>query len=102
MLSALPLMAVYQCIKLIIKSFLYFQRYAPEELFTAKIKKGSNSLNTCDKVMVLAFCNSPHGPLSIIFNTFKDVLKTNKSVMDRPPLGSIKKFSYEIWLQMAQ
>ena len=28
------------------------------------IKKESNSVNTGDRVMVLAFCNSPHGPLS--------------------------------------
>ena len=46
-------------------SLLYFQRYAPDKLFTAKIKKGSNSVNTGDRVMVLAFCNSPHGPLSV-------------------------------------
>ena len=45
-------------------SLLYFQRYAPDKLFIAKIKKGSNSVNTGDKIMVLAFCNSPHGPLS--------------------------------------
>ena len=35
------------------------------KLFTAKIKKGSNSVNTGDRVMVLALCNSPHGPLSL-------------------------------------
>ena len=45
-------------------SLLYFQRYAPDKLFIAKIKKGSYSVNTDDRVMVLAFCNSPHGPLS--------------------------------------
>ena len=39
-------------------SLLYFQRYAPDKLFIAKIKKGSNSVNTGDRVMVLAFCNS--------------------------------------------
>ena len=53
-------------------SLLYFQRYAPDKLFIAKItdklfiakiKKGSNSINNGDRVMVLAFCNSPHGPL---------------------------------------
>ena len=42
-------------------SLLYVQRYAPEKLFTAKIKKGSNFLNG-NRVMVYAFCNSPHGP----------------------------------------
>ena len=37
-----------------------------DKLFIAKIKKkGSNSVNIGDRVMVLAFCNSPHGPLSV-------------------------------------
>ena len=40
-------------------------RYALEKLFTAKVKKGSNSLNTGDRVMVLAFCNLPYGLLSV-------------------------------------
>ena len=46
-------------------SLLYFQRYAPDKLFIANIKKGSNSVNTGDRVMVLAFCNSPCSPLSV-------------------------------------
>ena len=46
-------------------SLLYFQRYAPDKLFIAKIKNGSNSVNTGDRVMVLAFCNSPYSPLSV-------------------------------------
>ena len=29
------------------------------------IKKGSDSVNTGDRVMVLAFCSSPDGPLSV-------------------------------------
>ena len=56
-------MAVYQCIKFHLIPF--FQRYALDKLFIAKIKKGSNSINTDDRVMVLAFINSPHGPLSV-------------------------------------
>ena len=46
-------------------SIIYFQRYAPDRLFIAKIKKDSNSVDTADRVMVLALCNSPHGPLSV-------------------------------------
>ena len=46
-------------------SLLYFQRYAPDKLFTAKIKKGSNSVNTGDRVMVLAFCYCLYSPLSL-------------------------------------
>ena len=37
----------------------------PDKLFIAIIKKGSNSVNTGDSVMVLAFCNFPDSPLSV-------------------------------------
>ena len=46
-------------------SLQYFQRYALDKHFIAKIKKGNNSVNTCDRVMVLAFCNSPQSSLSL-------------------------------------
>ena len=46
-------------------SLLYFQRYAPDKVLIAKIKKGSNSINTGVRIMLLVFCNSPHGPLSV-------------------------------------
>ena len=46
-------------------SLLYFQRYAPDKLHLAKIKKGSNSINISERVIVLAFCNSFHSPLSL-------------------------------------
>ena len=46
-------------------SCVYFQRYAPDKLFIAKIKKGSKFVNTVDRVMILALCNSPHGPLLV-------------------------------------
>ena len=36
-----------------------------DKLFIAKMKKESNFVNTVDRVMVLAFCYSPHGPLSV-------------------------------------
>ena len=48
-----------------------------------KIKKGSNSINTGDRVMVFAFCNSPHGPQSVLqvslnyFQSFRDMLWTS-------------------------
>ena len=44
-------------------SLQYLQRYAPNELFIAKIEKERNSVNTGDWVTVLVFCNFPHGPL---------------------------------------
>ena len=46
-------------------SLLYFQRYALDKLNIAKIRKENISINTEDRVMVLAFCNSPHSPLSL-------------------------------------
>ena len=64
-------------------SLLYFQRYAPEKFNIAKIRKGNNSINTDDRVMVLAFCTSPHSPYHcikfhlFIFNTFRDMLQTS-------------------------
>ena len=58
-------MAVYQCIKFHLIPFYTFQRYVPDNLFIAKIKKGCNSINPGDRVMVLTFCDFPHGPLSV-------------------------------------
>ena len=46
-------------------SLVYFQRYAPDKLFTVKIKKGSNSVNTVDRVTILALCTSADGPHSM-------------------------------------
>ena len=46
-------------------SLIYFQRYAPDKLFIAKIKKGSNTVIIGERVMVLALCNSPRGPPSL-------------------------------------
>ena len=61
-------------------SLLYFQRHALDNLFIAKIKKGCNFVNTSDRVMVQAFCNFLHGPLSVyhlfIFNTLRDIILT--------------------------
>ena len=36
-----------------------------DKLFISKIRKGSNSVNTGDRVVVLALCNSPHYLLSV-------------------------------------
>ena len=61
--------------------FNTFQRYATDKLFIAKIKKGSNSLNTGDRVLVIAFCNSFMAHYQcikfhlFIFNTFRDMLQ---------------------------
>ena len=56
------ILSMYQ---VLFDSLLYFQRYAPDKLNIAKIRKGSNFINTGDRAMVLAFCNSPHGPVPV-------------------------------------
>ena len=56
--------------KVSFNSLLYVQRCALDKLFNAKIKKGSNSINTDDRVMVLAFCNFLHGSLRISVSSF--------------------------------
>ena len=58
------LLSMYQ---VLLNSLLYFQRYAPDRLNIAKIRKGSKSINTVDRVMImiLTFCNFPHGLLSV-------------------------------------
>ena len=63
-------------------SLLYFQRYAQDKLFIAKIKMGSNSANTGDRVMVLVFCNFMALCQCIkfhffIFNSFRGMLQTS-------------------------
>ena len=45
--------------------FYTFRDMLQTSFFNAKIKKESNSVNTGDSVMVLAFCNFLHGPLSV-------------------------------------
>ena len=50
-------------------SLLYFQRYATDKLNAEKMK-GSNSVITCDRVLVLAFCNFPYGTLSVYHVSF--------------------------------
>ena len=48
-----------------INSLIYFQIYPQDKLFNVKIRKGSNFVATVDRVMVFAFCNFPHSPLSV-------------------------------------
>ena len=55
-------------------SLLYFQRYAPDKLFIAKIENGSSSIKTGDTVMLLAFCTSSDGPLSVDQVSFNSLI----------------------------
>ena len=72
-------------------SLLYFQRYAPDRLFIAKIKKESNSVNTGDRVMVLAFCNSPHGPLSLYQVSFTYLQYVQRHAPDKLTFAKFRK-----------
>ena len=72
---------------------LYFQRYAPDKLFIAKIKKESNAEHTGDRVMVLAFCNSPYGPLSVYQVSFNSLLYFQRYAPDKLFIAKIKKES---------
>ena len=55
--------SVYQ---VLFNSLVYFQRYATNKLFIAKInKKGSICVNTVDRVMIFALCTFSDGPLSM-------------------------------------
>ena len=46
-------------------SLLYFRDMLLTSFLLQILKRGSNSVNTGDRVTVLAFCNAPHGPLSV-------------------------------------
>ena len=53
---------------------LYFQIYTPDKLNIAKTRKGSNSVNTGERIMVLAFCHFPYGHLSIYQVSFNSLI----------------------------
>ena len=72
-------------------SLLYFQRYAADKFNTAKNRKGNNSINTEDRVMVLAFCNSPHGPLSVYQDSFIYLQYFKRYAPDKLTTAKIRK-----------
>ena len=84
-------------------SLLYVQGYAPDKLFIAKIMKGSNPVNTGDRVMVLAFCNSLHSPLSlyqvsfIYLQYFRDMLRTSLLLQKLERKITLKLLVTELW-----
>ena len=72
---------------------VYFQRYAPDKLFIEKIKKGSNYINTGDRVMALALCISSHGPLSVYQISFNSLVYFQRYALDKLISAKIKKGS---------
>ena len=73
------------------KSLIHFQPYALDKLFIAKIKKGSKSINTGDRVMVLAFCNSLHSPLSLYQVSFIYLKYFLRYALDKLTTAKIRK-----------
>ena len=60
--SSDDILSMYQ---LLFNSLQYFLRYAPDKQNIGKIRKCSNSVNTGDRVMVLAFSDSANDPLLV-------------------------------------
>ena len=75
---------------------LYFQRYALDKLFISSIRKGNNSVNTGDRVMVLALCNSPHDPLSVYQVSLNHLVYFQRYAPDKLFIAKIKKGSNSV------
>ena len=74
-------------------SLVYFQRDALDKLFISKIKRGSNSINTVDRVMILAFCISSDDPLSMHHVSFNSLVYFQRYAPDKLFIAKIKKGS---------
>ena len=89
--SALPLTAIYHCTRFLFNSLELFQIYAPDKLFIAKIIKGSNSVNTVDRVMVLALCTFADDPLSMYQFLFHSLVLFQRYATDKLFIAKNKK-----------
>ena len=78
--------------RVLFNSLLYFQRYATDKLNAAK-RKGSNSVNTGDMAMVLAFCNFPYSTLSVYQVSFNYLLYFQRYALDKFFISKTKKGS---------
>ena len=57
----------------------------------AKMKKGSNSVNKVDRVMVLALCTSTDGPLSMFQVSFNSLVYFKRYALNKLSIAKIKK-----------
>ena len=85
--------------QVLLNPLLYFQRFAPDKLNIAKIRKGSNYVNTGDRVIVLAFCDFPHGPLSVYQVSFNSLVHFQKYAPSKLFIAKIKMGSNSILLR---
>ena len=91
--SAIPLMALYQCIKFNLIPLYTFRDMLQTSFLLQKIKKGSNSINTLDRVMILAFCTSSDSPLSNYQISFNSLVYFQRYALDKLFIAKIKKGS---------
>ena len=77
--------------KVLFNSLLYFQKYASDKLNIAKIRKSTNFVNTGDRVLVLAFCDSLPGLLSVFEVSFNPFVYFQRYVLDKLFIAKIKK-----------
>ena len=86
-------LSVYQ---VSVNSLVYFQRYSPDKLFIAKMRKGSNSVNTVDKVMILAFRTFSDGPLSMYQVSFNSLVYFQRYAPDKLFIAKMRKGSNSV------
>ena len=84
-------MAPYQSIKFPLIPFILSEICSGQTFYC---KKETNSVNTVGRVMVLALCNFPHGPLSVYQVSLNYLQYFSRYARTKVlPSGSIKKVS---------
>ena len=82
------------CTFIYLSSILY--RYAPHKLIFAKIRKGSNSVITCDRVTILALCTFSDSLLSIHQVSFNSLIYFYRYALNKFFIAKIKKQSNSV------
>ena len=81
-------------------SLAYFQRHTPDMLFIAKIKKANKSVNTVDRVVILAFCTFFWGGLLSMYQvSINSLVYFQRYAPDKFFIAKIKKGCREIFLE---
>ena len=89
-------MALYQYIKFHLFNFNSLRDMLQTSLLLQKIKKGNNSVITCDRVMVLALCTSSDGTLSMYQVSFNSLENFRRYALDKLFIVKIKKGSNSV------
>ena len=72
-------------------SLKYFKKYAPDKFISANIKKGSNSVNTCNLVTVPTLCAISDAHLSVYQISFNSLLYCQRHAPDNLNIAKIRK-----------